>query len=109
MESNTSPTIVAKWGGTFLVVLVGPDRVTEPTIAAVEAALARARDLPDDAAAETLRTAREDLETIRARGDERRAAELVDRIDQRLRAIDERDHYGSELGAAMEPEDEDAP
>ena len=88
-----------------------------PTIAAVEAALARARDLPDDAAAETLQAAREDLESIRARGavddehtiDDERAEDLVNRVEQRLREVDERDHYGGGLGAAMEPDDEDAP
>lgn len=85
--------------------------MTEPTLEDVERSLDRASDLETEAALSTLRTAREDLRALGADSDvdEQRRQELADTIDQRIRQIDDRDAYDSELGAAMNPDDEDAP
>jgi len=85
--------------------------MTDPTLEDVERRLDRASELETEAALSTLRTAREDLRALGADSDvdEGRRQELADTIDQRIRQIDDRDAYDSELGAAMNPEDEDAP
>ena len=82
----------------------------DDSLAAVENALERAQSLPADEATALLRSARADLEAARDRDvvDESVDA-LESRLDQRLREIDERDAYDGGMGAAMEPEDEDAP
>ena len=85
--------------------------MSDPTLEDVERRLDRASDLETDEALSTLRTAREDLRALGADSDvdEQRRQELTDTVDQRIRQIDERDAYDSELGAAMNPDDEDAP
>ena len=85
--------------------------MSDPTLEDVERRLDRASDLETDEALSTLRTAREDLRALGADSDvdEQRRQELADTVDQRIRQIDERDAYDSELGAAMNPDDEDAP
>ncbi|WP_255170684.1 hypothetical protein [Natrononativus amylolyticus] len=82
--------------------------MSETTLEEVEAALERASELDDEAAADLLRDARARLERLESVDDERREA-LTDRIDQRLREIDQRDAYDGDLGAAMNPENDDAP
>lgn len=85
--------------------------MSDPTLEDVERRLDRASDLETDEALSTLQTAREDLRALGADSDvdEQRRQELTDTVDQRIRQIDERDAYDSELGAAMNPDDEDAP
>ena len=85
--------------------------MTGPTLEDVERSLDRATDLETEEALSTLRTAREDLEALGndADVDDQRRQELEDRLDQRIREVENRDAYDSELGAAMNPEDEDAP
>ena len=85
--------------------------MTDAPRTSVEEALDRARDLPAEEALTILRSAKEDLDALEARDElgptERRT--LEDRLNQRIRQIDERDAYDSGLGASMEPEEEDAP
>lgn len=85
--------------------------MTETTLEDVERSLERATDLEDEEASAVLRTARQDLEDLGSDPDvdEDRRQELENRLDQRLRQVDDRDAYDSELGASMNPEDEDAP
>ncbi|WP_049928014.1 hypothetical protein [Halopiger goleimassiliensis] len=85
--------------------------MTDTTLADVERSLDRATDLETEEALSTLRTARSDLEALGNDPDvdEQRRQELEDRLDQRIREIENRDAYDSELGAAMNPDEEDAP
>lgn len=89
----------------------GDDGVEDADLEAIEADLDRADDLEAAEAIEVLRSAKGDLEA--ARGDPAvdsdRREELENRLDQRLREIDERDAYDGGLGAAMNPEDDEAP
>ncbi|WP_049922038.1 hypothetical protein [Halopiger djelfimassiliensis] len=85
--------------------------MTDTTIADVERSLERATDLETEEAIAVLRTARQD---VRALGndpdvDEQRRQALAERVEQRIREVDERDAYDSGLGAAMNPDDDDAP
>lgn len=85
--------------------------VSEPTLEEVERRLDRATDLETEAAVATLRVARRDLRTLEDDPgvDEERRGHLADRVDQRIREVTERDAYAGELGAAMNPDEEDAP
>lgn len=85
--------------------------MADTTLADVEDALERATDLPAAEALDVLRSARADLETLRDRGEvgDEAARTLADRLNQRIREVREREAYDAGLGAAMEPEDEDAP
>ncbi|WP_126662397.1 hypothetical protein [Haloterrigena salifodinae] len=85
--------------------------MTETTLEDVERSLDRATDLETDEAVSVLRTARQDIENLGNDPDvdEGRRQELEERLDQRIREIKERDAYDSGLGAAMNPEDDDAP
>ncbi|QRV13473.1 hypothetical protein JMJ58_10880 [Haloterrigena salifodinae] len=85
--------------------------MTETTLEDVERSLDRATDLETDEAVSVLRTARQDIENLGNDPDvdEGRRRELEERLDQRIREIKERDAYDSGLGAAMNPEDDDAP
>ncbi|WP_254861693.1 hypothetical protein [Halovivax gelatinilyticus] len=85
--------------------------MTEASLAAVEDALDRATALPAEDAEALLRSARENLAEARTRESvDREAADYLEtRLEQRLREIDERDAYDAGMGAAMEPDDEDAP
>ena len=80
---------------------------------AVEAALERATEADRDEAARLLAGASQAVERLRADDDvdDRRVHSLATDIDQRLRELSERDAYdgGAPEGAAMNPEDEDAP
>lgn len=83
-----------------------PDDVTTT----VEDALARAEALPTDEAVSHLRSAAAALESARERDaiDAETADALANRLSQRIRAIEERDAYDAELGAALNPDEEDA-
>ncbi len=89
----------------------GDDGAEDADLKAIEVDLDRADDLEAAEAIEVLRSAKGDLEA--ARGDPAvdsdRREELENRLDQRLREIDERDAYDGGLGAAMNPEDDEAP
>lgn len=80
-------------------------------LGSIEEDLDRADELEAAEAIELLRSAKRDLET--ACGDSSidpdRREELTHRLDQRIREIDERDAYDSGLGAAMNPDDDEAP
>lgn len=82
----------------------------DESIPAVEDALDRAQDLPADEAEALLRSAAADLEALRDRNavDDETADALENRLSQRIRAIEERDAYGGELGSALNPDEEDA-
>ena len=85
--------------------------MTDTTLDDIERNLDRATDLEADEAISVLQTAKQDLEALGtdADVDEARRQALEDRLDQRMREIEERDAYGSGLGAAMNPEEDDAP
>ena len=82
----------------------------DATLADVEDALEAARDLPQEDAEAVLCEAREDAEALRGREDvvEDELTAIEDRIDQRITQVRERDAYDGELGAAMNPDEEDA-
>ncbi len=85
--------------------------MTDPTLAVVERRLERATELESEPARVVLQTAREDLETLADDPtiDETRRQTLERRVTQRLREVDDRSSYSGELGASMNPDDEDAP
>jgi hypothetical protein len=85
--------------------------MTDTTLDDVERNLARVEELEADEAVSVLQTAKQDLEALGtdADVDEERRQALEDRLDQRMREVEERDAYGSGLGAAMNPEDDEAP
>ncbi len=85
--------------------------MTDPSLDDVERQLDRATDCETETAIEILQAARETIEELDGApdvDDERRRA-IAARIDQRLREVSARDADRSELGAAMNPDDEDAP
>lgn len=90
-------------------VVVGP--VTDLTLEDVERQLNRATDLETEEAVSVLRTAREDLRALDNDPDvdEQRRQALEERLDQRIREVQNRDAYDSGLGASMNPEEDDAP
>lgn len=85
--------------------------MTDPTLNDVEQRLEQATERDTEDAIATLETAREEIAALESDPDvdESRRGAIADRIDQRLREVTDRDAYGSDLGAAMNPEDEDAP
>lgn len=85
--------------------------VTDPTLESIEADLDRAADLAAPDAVELLQSARADLRELEADpdADDDRREELEHRLEQRIREVKRRDEYGSGLGAAMNPEEDDAP
>ena len=85
--------------------------MTDTTLEDVERSLNRAADLETEEAIAVLRTAREDLNALGNDPDvdEERRKELEDTLDQHIREVSERDAYSGELGAAMNPDREDAP
>ncbi|ELY54023.1 hypothetical protein [Natronolimnohabitans innermongolicus] len=85
--------------------------MTDTTLEDVERNLDRATDLETEEAVSVLRTTRQDVENLAtdADVDEQRRTELEERLDQRIREVQNRDAYDSGLGAAMNPEDGDAP
>ena len=80
---------------------------------AVRAALEHASEADRDEAARLLAGASQAVERLRADDDvdDGRVQTLAADVDQRLRELSERDAYdgGAPEGAAMNPEDEDAP
>ena len=85
--------------------------MTGGTLGEIEAAIDRATRLPDDEALETLQDARAALREIRSDQsvEPDRCDELDDRIEQHVRVVTRRDEYDSGIGAAMNPDEEDAP
>jgi hypothetical protein len=87
--------------------------VTDADLDAVRSKLARATDAADDEATRLLADARDDIDDLRDENavDEERLDALAAAVNQRLRERSERDAYdgGAPEGAAMNPEDEDAP
>lgn len=86
--------------------------MTDATLAEIESDLERATDLERDAALALLGNARRRLDELADEPavDDRRREELTRRVEQRLREVRNRDAYGKKrLGAAMNPEDDDAP
>jgi len=85
--------------------------VTDTTLEDIERRLDRASDLESEDRLAVLRTAREDLTALGNDPDvdEDRRKDLENQLDQRLRGLSDSDAYGGELGAAMNPTDEDAP
>nr|WP_049890251.1 hypothetical protein [Natronorubrum sulfidifaciens] len=83
----------------------------EPTLEDVEHSLDRATDLETEAAVAALQTARQDLTALEGEPtvDETRRQELATTLEQRLREVKNREAYDSAFGAAMNPDDEDAP
>ncbi len=86
--------------------------MADRTLADVESALERARDLETEAAVDLLERARRDLEELTDGPDvdqEHRRA-LENRLEQRMREVRNRDAYdGGGLGAAINPDEDDAP
>lgn len=87
--------------------------MTADPLAAVRTALDRAEELEEAAAIDRLESARRELEAVRADDavdvDEETLRSLEDRLDQHRRAVRERDAYDGSLGAATDPDEEDAP
>lgn len=85
--------------------------MAELTLEDVERQLDRATELETEDAVSVLRTAREDVQALGNDPDvdEERRKALEDRIEQRIREVKERDAYGSGLGAAMNPDEDEAP
>ncbi|WP_436346004.1 hypothetical protein [Natronorubrum sp. FCH18a] len=85
--------------------------MTDTTLEDVERNLNRATDLEEEEALSVLRTTRQDLEDLgtAADVDEERRRELEDRLEQRIREVEERDAYDSGLGASMNPDEDEAP
>ncbi|MHC3438871.1 hypothetical protein ACYJ1Y_12425 [Natrialbaceae archaeon A-gly3] len=85
--------------------------MTRDTLEDVEDAIERATELEESEALELLRSARQDLRELTAEGavDDERAAVLEDTLTQRIREVSERDRYDTDMGAAMNPDEEDAP
>ncbi|WP_440763367.1 hypothetical protein [Natronorubrum sp. DTA7] len=85
--------------------------MTDTTLEDVERNLDRATDLEEEEALSVLRTTRQDLADLdtAADVDEERRRELEDRLDQRIRQVQERDAYDSGLGASMNPDEDEAP
>lgn len=102
---------MASPGDPFNTPLVEGTHVTDLTLEDVERQLNRATDLETEEAVSVLRTARRDLEALSNDPDvdEGRRQELEERVQQRIREVKERDAYDSGLGAAMNPEEDDAP
>lgn len=88
-----------------------PTTMTDTTLDDIARQLDRATELEDEEALSVLRTAREDLQALGndPDTDEDRRTELVTRIEQRLREVENRDAYDSGLGAAMNPDEDEAP
>ncbi|MXV64607.1 hypothetical protein GS429_21525 [Natronorubrum sp. JWXQ-INN-674] len=85
--------------------------MTNTTLEDVERSLDRATDLETEEAVAVLRTARQDIEDLGSDPDvdEQRRRQLEERLDQRIREVKNRDAYDSGLGAAMNPDDDEAP
>ncbi len=85
--------------------------MTDTTLEDVEHTLDRATDLEAEAAVDELRTAKGELEALEYDSDvdQDRRQELATTLEQRIREVKNREAYDSAFGAAMNPDDEDAP
>jgi hypothetical protein len=87
--------------------------MSQPSIEDIEAEVERASAVDsEEEEAAGLTAARSDLRRLREEGgaDADRLDELEARIDERLRELSREDEYAADsLGAAMEPDEEDAP
>lgn len=84
---------------------------TSPALEGIEDDLDRAAELDEETAIELLRSAKRELKAARddPSVDDDARERLTRRVEQRIREIDERDAYDGGLGAAMNPEDDEAP
>ena len=84
---------------------------TETTLDAVESKLDRAKGKERTEALELLRSARDDLEALDEDEsvDDAKIGSLATHVDQRIREVRERDEYSGGMGAAMNPENDEAP
>ncbi|MCU4927047.1 hypothetical protein OB905_13845 [Halobacteria archaeon AArc-dxtr1] len=87
--------------------------MTEATFTEIESDLGRASELERESAIALLEKARRRLESCEDDPDvdEERRRELERRVKQHLRTVRNRDAYGDEeeLGAALNPDEDDAP
>lgn len=86
--------------------------MTDRTLTDVESDLERATDLESGAAVDLLERAYRDLEELADEPsvDEEHRRTLESRLEQRVRELRNRDAYdGGDFGAAMQPDEEDAP
>ncbi len=85
--------------------------MNDTTLEDIERRLDRATELDREDAVSVLRTARDDVEALGNDPDvdEERRQAIEQRVDQRLREVSDRETYGGRLGAAMNPEEDDAP
>ncbi|MFC6716482.1 hypothetical protein ACFQGT_19515 [Natrialbaceae archaeon GCM10025810] len=84
----------------------------EDALERAEDGLDRAADLEKPEAIEVLRGALRDVRALEGDADEvhrDRLETLETRLEQRIAEVRERDAYDSGLGAAMNPEEDDAP
>ena len=85
--------------------------MADPPLEEIESTLERVVDLDTETAIAELTAARQRLEELRGREetDDQWCDELAAQLDQRIREVRNRDAYSGELGASMNPEDDDAP
>lgn len=84
--------------------------MTDTSVADVKATLDRVADANDEEAASLLRRAREDVGRLRERPDvdEETVERIEDRLERHEATFEHREEYGGALGAAMNPDEEDA-
>lgn len=84
--------------------------MTDTSVEDVEATLDRVADADDEEAASLLRAARENVGQLRQRSD--LDDETVERLEKQLErheaTFEHREEYSGSLGAAMNPDEEDA-
>ncbi|OVE83863.1 hypothetical protein [Natronolimnobius baerhuensis] len=85
--------------------------MTESPLEEIERQLNRATELETEDAMTLIRETQDRLESLEGDSsvDAKRRTELEERVQQRLRAVSERDAYDGGLGSAMNPTDDDAP
>ena len=85
--------------------------MTNDAFARAETALERAANLEAETALDSLERARRHLEEVAddPSVDQERRNELETQVEQRIRQVKDRDAYDAGMGAAMNPEDDDAP
>lgn len=84
--------------------------MTRLTVEDVEEPLDRVPDADDEEAASLLRRAREDLGWLRENSDADEAdlERIENQLERREAAFDHQEEYGGSLGAATNPDEEDA-
>ncbi len=84
--------------------------MSDPTLDDVQAKVERAAEATGDDELSLLRSAREDVHDLRrADVDDDRLDELESKVDRRLSQLDIPNSYGGSVGAAMNPDEDDAP